>query len=663
MPIDPSTVTWDSGPLEKGTLDPTKPVAMVKNSDGSTSTVRTMSFGEDGREILIPTVHPEGRIMEPEEAIDYYHKTGDHFGKFDTVEDADKYAQSLHEDHAKKFVDKINPADVKWDVPAPVGSFADNVRPEAFPESKPQSTMALSQGQPTPQPRKFGVTDNIAGAVAEPLMQMGSGAIAAPLSNLAGLGAIAVPDVNPQQVKQSVQTALTYEPQTPAGKAVSQYNPVSLIGQGVSEGVAAPARKYIQGDADTTSLRGMAGRGVEEAINQAPAVLGASISKAPISSANEALLAKQAKLNAPKDAIRDASQSAGIITPIEGDSLLAGIAGLNKSNKAIAAGNAADFRRITADSLPGWEKNVPLTPDELGSYISAQGKAYRAVAEAGDDLSHQISVPQGDSKILAPNGRPIPLPPKLTTKSGFALDDAFKGSIKEMGHEISSQLEELPQTFKALGPSLELVGEYAGKDVINSRTTIQAIKKLRSDANLDFKSDDTVRISTGFTRKAIAEQLDDLVERNLEKAGNKELLDQYKQARVNIKKAYDIKSAVDPVGNVDIRKFYLISKKNPGLLKDNLKLLADYAGTFPEGAQKVGSGSQLIGPWDWLIAGGAVASKHPLVGAAELIGRAGVPLAAQKGMLQKKTPSYAPPGARIMPPFVGESTTEEATRR
>lgn len=94
--------------LEKGNIDLTKrPV--VKNSDGTISTVRSMGFRDtDGKEVLIPTVHPEGRIMGDDEAITHYRKTGQHLGKFKTPQESDSYAQSLHEDQAKLYSDHID---------------------------------------------------------------------------------------------------------------------------------------------------------------------------------------------------------------------------------------------------------------------------------------------------------------------------------------------------------------------------------------------------------------------------------------------------------------------------------------------------------------------------------------------------------------------------
>ena len=75
---------------------------VVKNSDGTISTVRSMSFNEDGKEILIPTV-VNGKIVSDEEAIDHYHKTGEYLGKFDTIEQADEYANQLHLEQEKLY--------------------------------------------------------------------------------------------------------------------------------------------------------------------------------------------------------------------------------------------------------------------------------------------------------------------------------------------------------------------------------------------------------------------------------------------------------------------------------------------------------------------------------------------------------------------------------
>jgi hypothetical protein len=69
----------------------------VHNADGTYSTLRSMSFGENGKEILVPTVEEHGNgILSDEDAIKQYHRTGKYLGKFNSIPEADKYADLLH---------------------------------------------------------------------------------------------------------------------------------------------------------------------------------------------------------------------------------------------------------------------------------------------------------------------------------------------------------------------------------------------------------------------------------------------------------------------------------------------------------------------------------------------------------------------------------------
>ncbi|KAF1041782.1 hypothetical protein [Xylophilus sp.] len=93
--LPPAKDAKPAGLVERGNINlNNRPV--VKNSDGTISTVRSMSFEEDDREVLVPTVSDDGRIMSDDEAIQTYRKTGRHLGKFNNPQDADRYAEQLH---------------------------------------------------------------------------------------------------------------------------------------------------------------------------------------------------------------------------------------------------------------------------------------------------------------------------------------------------------------------------------------------------------------------------------------------------------------------------------------------------------------------------------------------------------------------------------------
>lgn len=89
-------------PVEEGNID-LKNRPVVKNQDGTISTVRSMSFRMGNTEILIPTVSDSGKIMTENEAIKQYLDTGKHLGKFRTAEEATTFAKQLHNEQAKLY--------------------------------------------------------------------------------------------------------------------------------------------------------------------------------------------------------------------------------------------------------------------------------------------------------------------------------------------------------------------------------------------------------------------------------------------------------------------------------------------------------------------------------------------------------------------------------
>lgn len=93
---------YDKDKFGKGNIDLTnRPI--YKNEDNTISTVDSITVGIDDKQFLLPTIVKDEkgnakRLKTTDEAVEHYRKTGQYLGKFDTQEEADEYAQSLHID-------------------------------------------------------------------------------------------------------------------------------------------------------------------------------------------------------------------------------------------------------------------------------------------------------------------------------------------------------------------------------------------------------------------------------------------------------------------------------------------------------------------------------------------------------------------------------------
>lgn len=128
--------------------------------------------------------------------------------------------------------------------------------------------------------------------IGEPVAAMASGAIAKPLSDIAGLGAIPMHALGltgePQDVKQRVQSALTYQPRSEAGKSAMVVP--EAIGKALSstaDAIAPPLGKSSAEDAMRSGSR--------EALMQLPTFLGMKADGGALRSGAERAMASALK--------------------------------------------------------------------------------------------------------------------------------------------------------------------------------------------------------------------------------------------------------------------------------------------------------------------------------------------------------------------------------
>jgi hypothetical protein len=125
------------GQIAKGNINlNNRPV--VKNRDGSISTVRSISMTEGRVTVLIPTVirNPDGtgKIVSNREAWRHYQRTGEHLGKFSSIEDADVYAENLHNDQAAQYLPKRKSLETAEIIPIDAKGFVNYVSRSTDPD-------------------------------------------------------------------------------------------------------------------------------------------------------------------------------------------------------------------------------------------------------------------------------------------------------------------------------------------------------------------------------------------------------------------------------------------------------------------------------------------------------------------------------------------------
>lgn len=219
----------------------------------------------------------------------------------------------------------------------------------------------------------------------------------------------------------------------------------------------------------------------------------------------------------------------------------------------------------------------------------------------------------------------------------FRTDAAFKSALDRIGAGGKSLAEDFPELANAQAD--KLLASFAGKDSFGAQPTIEAIKRLRFDGSANKAGQDPAAKALGSAQMKVAAALEDLVERNLDRAGSVNLLKSYREARTNLARLYDVEKALNTsTGNVDAHVLGRAAKKGRPLTGE-LKQVADAAQAFPaatKATEKTGSLTQL-NPLDWATAAvsSAASAFHPAA-AAGIVARPVARAVALSGPVQRR---------------------------
>jgi hypothetical protein len=318
--------------------------------------------------------------------------------------------------------------------------------------------------------------------------------------------------------------------------------------------------------------------------------------------------------NSGRDAVLAQGQKLGyaveptLANPSMTNRALEGIAGKLTTAQAVAEKNQAITNQIAKRAI-GIADDSPLDDAALDQVRQQAGQIYQQIRTLPGRVDTDASYQSALQNIAKP----------------------FRQLAADVPEEAGDQIE-------------NLVTQYS-KGSFDPSNVITLIQRRRKEASTLFKAfDDPVKRDMAKAHRAVADALEDLLERHVSKAGSPEMVQELRQARELIAKTYSIEAALNPgSGNVVARQLgNQLGKGKP--LSGELLDVAKFAKTFPKSVQEVTSSMPGTSPLDWYAgAGVSVATGNP----AGLAAVAGRPIARslitsapyQRAMV---TPNYGP---------------------
>jgi hypothetical protein len=182
------------------------------------------------------------------------------------------------------------------------------------------------------------------------------------------------------------------------------------------------------------------------------------------------------------------------------------------------------------------------------------------------------------------------------------LDGAYAQALDDIAAPYVKSQSAFPGLIKS--DVVDTVTSLKQK-AVDADTAVDSIAILRDKADMAYRAGDG---GLGKAYKAMAKNLEEAIERSLSRRGNsaKDLLEQFRNARVTIAKTHSAEKALNPeLGNFDARKFaQMLNAGKP--LSGNMKKVGQTAQAFKE-ATKLVTDSGSVRNTDVILGGGAAA--------------------------------------------------------
>lgn len=369
----------------------------------------------------------------------------------------------------------------------------------------------------------------------------------------------------------------------------------TLPGAGVL-GAAMGASQPI-GSGDTTYeklkktiLYGGLGAGTQAAIPAIGSYFSGKASDALLREANDAV----------KNATLSKAQDAGYVVPPTQanpniiNRTLEGLSGKIQTGQAASIKNQDVTDGLARQSL-GMSPTDPITKSALQSLRAKAGDAYEVIKSFG----------------------PLPIDQSFTdqvNKLGGSYQALKREFPNQANTDIDNLINDLSKTPTIGGktvtdPRLITALQKINPPEVSAEGAVELSKKLRYDGSANMNSPDPAKKTLGRVQLQAANTLEDLIDRTLQKTGQSDLMQNFRQARVQIAKSYSVQNALDEsTGHVVGRKLASqLAADKP--LSGGLETAAGFSQAFPKATQEVLSSMPGVSPLDFGAASIATASS------------------------------------------------------